>query len=229
MPAELVPNEAIPDLAARVNSPEMLRVLRRIQQTGSILNGSAVDQDTAAILKQLADLGLVDPGYAGPPTGPPYLWVSNGNGARVLSYLTGIRAGPHYEIPSSELAAWLEQQGEDRWWNVDGDPLLTGRMAFPCPADELAAELRKINRPLLIQAKKDDAGARGQVITKEKLHDLVDHFGENLPAFGAGQMPLWSGDRLLYLCWKGSPHEWLLVEDSETTERSKEDEAAKAK
>ena len=40
--------------------------------------------------------------------------------------------GPYYEVPSSELAAWLEQQGKDRWWNVDGDPLLTGEMPFPC-------------------------------------------------------------------------------------------------
>ena len=66
--------------------------------------------------------------------------------------MSSIQEGPHYEIQSSELAAWLEQQGVDLWWNVDGDPLLTGRLTFPCPADELSAELRKLNRALLVQA-----------------------------------------------------------------------------
>src|SRR3954468_24859301 len=88
--------------------------------------------------------------------------------------------GPHYEIPSPELAIWLEQQGEDRWWNVDGDPLLTGRLTFPCPADELAAELRRIGRPLLVQAKQDDVDAKGQVIDASRLSEAVARFDENL-------------------------------------------------
>jgi hypothetical protein len=217
MPADLVPNDAIPQLAARVDAPEMLKVLQRIQRTGFILNGSDLDPETARSLQRLAELGLVDPGYNGRTAGRPYLWTSNGNGSRVLWYLTRIPVGPHYEVPSSELAAWLEQQGEDRWWNVDGDPLLTGRLTFPCPADELAAELRQINRPLLVQAKKDDAGAKGQPVHRDKLNELVEHFGR---------------DRLLYLCWKEAPYgwlrEWLLVEDSVATEQSKADEAAQA-
>src|SRR5205807_2510537 len=89
MPAELVRNEAIPELAARVD-PEMLRVLRRIQQAGFILNGGDVDQKTADILQRLAELGLIDPGYGGPTDGKPYQWVSNSNGSRVLRYLTSI-------------------------------------------------------------------------------------------------------------------------------------------
>jgi hypothetical protein len=228
MPAELVPHEAIPDLAARVD-PQALKILRGVQRDGFILNGPDVDPETADILQQLANLGLVDPGYDGPTHGKPYLWVSNGNDQRVLKDLTGIRSVPHYEIPSSELAAWLEEQGKDRWWNVDGDPLLTGRMTFPCPADELAAELRKIDRPLLVQAKKEDIGAMGQRVPKDKLDELVGHFVETNHPLGPGPMPPWGRDRLLYLCWKGSTYEWLLEEDSETTEQSRADEAVKAK
>jgi hypothetical protein len=138
-----------------------------------------------------------------------------------------ILAGPHYEISSSELAAWLEKQGEDRYWYVDGDPLLTGRLSFPCPGDELATELRKINRQLLVQAKEDDAGARGQVIDVVKLDSAVAKFRENHRL--TGPTPRWAEDRVLYLCWSGSPHEWLLVEDSATTAQNRADEIAQAK
>ncbi len=218
MPADLVPQAAIPELAAHV-PPELLDVLRHVQKSGFILNGPGIDARTADALKQLTELGLVDPAYEGDIGGRLYLWSSNANGARVLRYLASIPAGPHYEIASPELAAWLEEQGKDRWWNVDGDPLLTGRMTFPCPAAVLAKELHKIARPLLVQAKKDDAVAKGQAIGKEKLNDLVGRFEENLHVTGEGEMPAWSGDRLLYLCWKGAADEWLLEEDSETTEQ----------
>jgi hypothetical protein len=169
-------------------------------------------------LKQLTELGLVDPAYDGDSREAPYLWSSNGNGTRVLRYLASIPVNPHFEISSSELAAWLEEQGKDRWWNVDGDPLLTGRMTFPCPAGDLAQVLRKIGRPLLVQAKKDDRDAKGQIIAKDELNAIVGRFEENLHVTGGGDMPACGGDRLLYLCWKGSADEWLLEEDSETTE-----------
>ena len=227
MPADLVPGEAIPQFAARVDSREMLEVLRRVQKAGVILRGEA-DRATAAILQRLAKLGLVDAGYDGGAHDKPHHWVSNGNGSRVLSYLTGIRAGPHYEIHAAELAEWLEQQGTDTWWNVDGDPLLTGRLTFPCPADELAAELRKIDLPLLVQANKDDAGAKGQLIKKDRLDGLVGRFAEGVAVPDQGQAPPGGGDRVLYLCWKGSANDWLLVEDRETTEEMRADEEARA-
>jgi hypothetical protein len=145
-----------------------------------------------------------------------YLWTSNVNGQRVVRYLTGIRSGPHYGVEAEELAAWLEGQGSDRWWSVDGDPLLTGRLDFPCPADELAAELRRIGQPLLVQAKKDDADAKGQKINKGKLDAVAGKFADNLSLIREGPPPPWSGDRLLYLCWKGSTNDWLLTEDSDT-------------
>src|SRR5215831_56566 len=86
MPAQLVPNEAIPVLASQITSPAMLRVLRQLQQSGFITNGQGVDEETAGILRQLSDVGLVDPGYDGPTDGKPFIWVSNHNGERVLKY-----------------------------------------------------------------------------------------------------------------------------------------------
>jgi hypothetical protein len=225
MPADLFPDEDIKKVAEQLDAGAMLGVLRAVQQAGSIQNSIGIDRQTFDTLQRLAALGLVDPGYSGPIDGPPFLWVINSNGERVLRYFTGIRAGPHYEIPSTELAAWLEQQGKDRWWNVDGDPFLTGRLSFPCPAEELAEELRKVNRPLLVQAKKDDAGAKGQVIDAAALEKAVGRFCENVQ--GSGAAPGWVADRFLYLCWKRSAHEWLLAEDSVTTESNKADQAAK--
>ena len=54
MPAELVSNDAIPQLAGKIESPAMRRVLRRIQQAGFILNGPDLDKETSSILEQLA-------------------------------------------------------------------------------------------------------------------------------------------------------------------------------
>jgi len=213
MPADLVPHADIPALAGRV-TPEMLQVLRRVQKADFILNSADVKPDLAEILRGLAELGLVDPGYDMNASGPPQMWVANGNGARVLTYKTGIRGGPHYELPAAELAAWLEQQGPGRWWSVDGDSLLTGRLTFPCPARKLAAELRQIGRPLLVQAKKDDGAARGQAISKEKIDAVADRFADAASTMGGGTPD--SDDRILYLCWKGATEEWLLAEDSET-------------
>ncbi len=227
MPADLVPHEAIPALAASV-TPEMVKVLRRIQREGFIVNNADLDPQTSAILHQLAERGLVDPGYAGSTHEPPYMWVSNGNGSRVLSYKTGIRAGPHYEILSPELADWLERQGAELWWTVDGDPLLTGKLTFPCPADELAAALRAINRPLLVQAKMGDEGAVGQSIEANKLDEVVGRLADTIHPIGQAQPVPWGGDRLFYLCWKGAPHEWLLTEDSETAEQMRAIEKATA-
>ena len=217
MPADLLPKEAIAGVAARVNAPDTLRVLRRIQRERFIFNNAELDGNEAALLEDLADLGLVDAGYEGPTDRRPVMWVSNGNGSRVLAHLTGIASGPHYEVPSAELAGWVEQQGPDRWWNVDGDPLLTGRLTFPCPASKLAGELQKIARPLLVQARKSDSEARGQEIGRGMLDAVAGRLSESMHLSRGGERPPWSDDRVLYLRWKGSPHEWLLEEDSETT------------
>jgi hypothetical protein len=87
MPATLVRPEAIPQLADQVDSPIMLKVLRRLKERGFIHHGAEVNQETADALKRLTDLGLVDAGYAETPAGKPFIWVSNNNGERVLQYL----------------------------------------------------------------------------------------------------------------------------------------------
>ena len=135
-----------------------------------------------------------------------------------------LRSEPHYKISSSELAAWLEGQGTDRWWTVDGDPLLTGRLSLPCPADELAAELQRINRTLLVQDPRKPPSGRGEQIAAQDLDELVTRLGDNLQTNET--MPAWANDRLLCLCWEDRGDEWLLLEDEETTQRSREDAAA---
>jgi hypothetical protein len=134
-----------------------------------------------------------------------------------------LRDEPHCTIASSEVAAWLESQGMDRWWNVDGDPLLTGRLSFPCPADELADELRRINRTLLVQDRRKPPSGRGEQIAARDLDGLASRLGENVQANGAE--PSWAKDRLFVLCWEDRGDEWLLVEDEETTQRSRADAA----
>ena len=136
--------------------------------------------------------------------------------------MASIWEGPHYEIPSTELAIWLEQAGPASWWNVDGDPLLTGRVSFPCPTDELAPELRKIARPLLVQAHDDDPDANGQVIGADQISRVVDTFGSNLQTSGLPSD--WANNQVFYFCWKGSPHEWMLAEDRVTAKQFEADQ-----
>jgi hypothetical protein len=136
-----------------------------------------------------------------------------------------IQTGRHYEIHSAELAKWLEEKAPDSWWNVDGDPLLTGRLSIPCPTDELAAELRKLDRPLFVAAK-DDPNAKGQVIDATKLGELI-RFAGNLNA--PGPVPSWVNDRYFDLSWKGSPQVWLLIEDSVSAKQFLEEAVPKAK
>src|SRR5438105_15767448 len=107
---------------------------------------------------------------------------------------------PHYKITSSELAVWLERQGIERWWSVDGDPLLTGRLSFPCPADELAEELRRINRTLLVQDRRQPPSGRGEVIVARELDGLATRLGDNVQI--TGSPPRWANDRLFCLCWE---------------------------
>src|ERR1700716_1780368 len=120
-----------------------------------------------------------------------------------------LRDEPHYTITSSDLASWLERQGTDLWWNVDGDPLLTGRLSFPCPADELATELRRINRTLLVQDPRKGPSGRGVQIVARDLDGLVTRLGENVQTNGT--TPPWANDRLFFLCWEDRGEEWLLV------------------
>jgi hypothetical protein len=136
-----------------------------------------------------------------------------------------IRDEPHYEVPSADLASWIERQG-DRWWNIDGDRILTGRLSFPCPGDELAGELRRLNRSLLVQDRRPQPEGKGEVIGADRLDELATTLGDSIHIVRDGVKPTWAQDRLFFLSWKGRDDEWMLVEDSQTTESNRADVAS---
>ena len=105
---------------------------------------------------------------------------------------------------------------------VTSNPLV----AFPCPGDELVAELRRLNRPLLVQVGKADA--KGEPIDAGRIDDVVSRLREAFTLRPDTPEPLWANDRFLYLCWKGSSTEWMLVEDSVSTQDSLKDFAESA-
>jgi len=104
-------------------------------------------------------------------------------------------------ITVEQLAGWLEEQGADRYWSVDGDPELGGRLSFPCPGDELAGELRKIDKSLVVVPPPEPPAEPGG--PAPQLDRYVDE--EEL------------GTRVLQLRWEGSDSAWLLIEDEETS------------
>jgi len=134
----------------------------------------------------------------------------------------GLRDQPHYRIDSAELAAWLVKQGADRWWSVDGDYFLSGRMPMPCTAEDLAKELRRIHRPLLVEDRRDPPLGHGELITAADLDALVVRLGDFIE-IKKGPRPIGSDDRELSLCWEDRGEEWLLLEDGETTEAERRD------
>jgi hypothetical protein len=132
-----------------------------------------------------------------------------------------LRDKPHYSLSASELAEWLASQGTDKWWTVDGDPILTSRLAVPCPADELIRELTEIDRPLLVLARLDDAMAKGASIGPEKLDQLAGRLREQ---YSQPTTPeTWGDDRFLVLSWQDSDNEWQLIEDLESTAQARAD------
>lgn len=113
----------------------------------------------------------------------------------------GTKQGAYVQIAADALAEWLSQDA-DLYWTVDGDPKLSGMLSFPCPGDELAEALRKIDKPLLVLDR--EGKFHGKPISSSDLDGLVEE--EELDA------------RVLYLRWKDSEIEWILVEDVETSE-----------
>jgi hypothetical protein len=119
-----------------------------------------------------------------------------------------IRDNPHYLLPTTELAAWLRKQGEETWWNIDGDPVLNSYVTLPCNALALADEVAKIPRPLLLATK--EPNARGQAITAADLDRLVQF------SHPPGTVPPDRNPRFFHLSWADSDEEWLIIEDPRT-------------
>jgi hypothetical protein len=136
-----------------------------------------------------------------------------------------IRDEPHFEVTSADLASWIERQG-DLWWTVDGDRVLGGRLSLPCPGDELANELRRLDRPLLVQDLRPQSKGKGEVIGVDDLEGLATRVGSHVLMLPGEGKQAWTQDRMFYLSWKGSDDEWLLIEDHETTESNRADVAA---
>ncbi len=110
-----------------------------------------------------------------------------------------IKVKPHYTLPAAALAEWIENQ-PDKWWAVDGDPLLTSLVDFPCPSDELAPAIRKEGKDLLVWDKTPGSTAHGERIGTERLAGLADFTRRK------HQM-------VFLLAWSDSDNEWLLRED----------------
>ncbi|MFO7905690.1 MAG: hypothetical protein R6U98_23735 [Pirellulaceae bacterium] len=113
---------------------------------------------------------------------------------------------PHYVVQARSLGDWLENQedSEDIWWTVDGDPTLMSRMEFPAPPDELAQELRQINNPLLVRDPNETGN--GEEITPEEISNVAESDER--------------GNRSFLMCWQGSNNDWELIEDEPTSESS---------
>lgn len=131
----------------------------------------------------------------------PYsLWFSlvNCPAATVIKiYEVRIAEQPHYVIESYNLAAWLEDHDENTWWTVDGDPILMSRLEFPAPSDELAAEIMKLEKRLLVADPKGNA--MGEELTPEDVDSVMvtDEHGESM----------------LLLSWVGGSTDWQLMKE----------------
>jgi hypothetical protein len=125
---------------------------------------------------------------------------------RSETHYARIADGPHYRVQAQTLAAWIEQQGTSTLWRVDGDPVLMSNLEFPCPCDELAGELRRINTALLV-ADPNHMGAGQEVVTAQ-LSNLVESEELGVPT--------------LYLSWQDGLTDWLLIKDEPVTEPSRD-------
>lgn len=110
---------------------------------------------------------------------------------------------PHYTLHANVLAEWLELQGSDSWWTVDGDPWLTQRVSFPCPGDELAIQIRSVGKDLFLLDVDDREDACGQSVARGQIDSLAFQDAEG---------------RAFQFSWKGDPSntDWNLVEDKES-------------
>jgi hypothetical protein len=130
---------------------------------------------------------------------------------------------PHYRIEASELANWLEAQGVERWWTTDGEYRVVDRLFLPAPADEFAAVLRRINRPLLVEDRRANPLGRGEQITARDLDALAVRPWDDPTV--KGPKPASMNDRVFFLRWEDEGDDWMLLEDEEYTQGALRDAA----
>jgi hypothetical protein len=110
-----------------------------------------------------------------------------------------LKERPYYTIPAVALAEWIDNQ-PDKWWSVDGDPLLSSMVDFPCPSDELAPVIRRVGKDLLLRDMNTTSQAHGEAIGKDNLDELCVRSPRR-------------GQKILCLSWADSGIDWLLLED----------------
>ena len=106
---------------------------------------------------------------------------------------------PFYTINSNDLANWLGTL-PNSWWVVDGDPVLMSYVNFPCPTEELTAELRRINKPLRVFDPRKESQAHGESIPSEQLAQIADTCNK-------------SRVKTYLFSWEDDDLQWLLAED----------------
>jgi len=112
------------------------------------------------------------------------------------------------EITSQELARWLEEQSGS-WWSVDGDPLLTSEVDFPCPNDELAGALSKLDKEIIVFAKTRKNKDRAKQFHAVDIDELADTKNPRK-------------EKNILAAWKGSDVKWLLTECKSMEEAARE-------
>lgn len=105
---------------------------------------------------------------------------------------------PFFTFSAVDLADWLDRR-PDVWWSVDGDPTLMSAVDFPCPSEELSAELRRVGKGLRIFDPREDSTSNGLTFDVNDLDALADR--ENN-----------SRARTFLLAWEGGDIPWLLAE-----------------
>lgn len=103
---------------------------------------------------------------------------------------------------STFLSEWLRQQGDDSWWTVDGDSVLTELVDFPCPSGVLADVLTSTKCNLTFFDRSYTDGNRDQLENIGQIDQFVSKDDR--------------GERVLELKWTDQQEQpWLLIEDSE--------------
>jgi len=115
-----------------------------------------------------------------------------------------------FRMPPARLADWLEDQGPDLWWTVDGDDYLLGTITLPTTAHLLAARFREVKKTLIVL---DPLNRWSGPIEPE-------NFDLNLIADSDNA----TQERVLCMRWDDEryPAEWLLCEDKFTPKMIKE-------